>query len=142
MTNQPPPAGTRVRVWVNLHRQRAGHPDYWVIGTLGNKVIAYAESIALQDVTPKVSETMYGHIHGKYGGRRKVYARLEGTYIGADWTQTESPFLAVGAKSFQVHCNPHRTCHFTKPDGSRWQGSPAVLCPKGAGFLVAMGGAS
>lgn len=123
--------GTRVRVHMNLHRQRQGLPHWSVTDPRTGKVIANVATCTIRDAVPKVSAAGHRSIVRK--GKRAVYARVEGLWIG-----TGIPANATGR---EIHLNPHRCPDFTEADGTTWTGSRYAAFPL-AGHLVAVDGAS
>lgn len=131
MTEQAITPGTRVRVHMNLHRQRQGLPHWSVTDPKTGKVICNVATCTIVDAEPRVSAAGHRSIVRK--GKRAVYARVEGKWLG-----TGIPSNRTGR---EIHLNPHRCPEFTEADGSTWTGSRYAAFPL-AGHLVAMDGGS
>ena len=106
------PYGERVRVHVNLHRQRQGLPHFAV--TQRGRVVGYVESCEVEGARPVVQEA--GRRRSAEG-RRRVYAYVEGVLCEpTEWTAAR-----------EVHLNPRRCGGvFALADGTPWQGSALV----------------
>ena len=115
-------AGTDVKVHMNLHKRRHGHPDQWsVLDAKTGKLLATVETITLTEARP-IASTAKKYQDILKDGKRRVVADIRGTVTFAQPLSLEL--------YEEVHYNPWRAPHFT------YEGS--VLCNnKYEGSLVA-----
>ena len=129
MTHQIP-AGTDVKVHMNLHKRRHGHPDQWsVIDAKSGKVLATVESITLVEAYPVTSnKKKYQDI--LKDNKRRVVADVRGIV-------THEPIQQIELYE-EVHYSPWRSEHFTYQDESKYEGSCVAHFPRNTTHFLAL----
>ena len=118
--------GATVRVYKNLNRQKAGHPEQWTIQIHVDgkwRVSHYAETVTLRDARAITSEAGARRIQAK--GHREVVAKIEGVL---SHNCDRCLLLLFDNNAKVVRYNPFRSAHFTVGD-SVYTGSDLAYFP-------------
>ena len=120
--------GTDVKVHMNLHKRRHGHPDQWsVLDAKTGKLLASVETITLTEARP-IASTAKKYQDILKDGKRRVVADIRGTVTHATLEVTLFE---------QVHYDPWRADHFTYADGTKYEGSTVAYFPPDTSHFLA-----
>lgn len=149
------PEGTDVKVHMNLHKKRHGHPDQWsVLDAKTNKLIGNVSTITLTNCRPVDPSGSKGGTNKKYedilkDGKRRVVADIRGTVThltdvaggrihDSEICTSGACQLDIARDSVEVHYDPRRCKYFTYQDGSKYTGSATAHFPFGTTYFLEM----
>ena len=131
------PNGTLVRVYKNLNRQKAGHPEQWSVQIKIDgrwKLSHYAETITLSQAKPLTSAKGAERIRKNQS--REVVAKIEGTLEHDGSTEAEWRAAVDHDITVEVHYNPFRSDDFTYGEQVFNHADIAYFPSKSASFIA------